>query len=89
MQCQELTTALVAAHIEGPLCDETTHRNDAENDDRWSSSVRGALGQLLAWSHDAKMAALHAGLLGSIVERLFALHGEFQIFWSVSHLPSV
>lgn len=80
MQCQDLTTALVAAHIEGPLCARKAqgHGNDEQNDARWSLSVRGALGQVLAWSHDAKVAALHAGLLGSIVDRLFALHGEFK-----------
>ena len=40
--------------------------------------MRGALGQLLAWSHDAKVAAMDAGLLGSTVDTLFALHGELQ-----------
>ena len=74
-QCRELTTALTAAHIEGPLRLSNAEDGDAlaAHCEKWTSSVRGALGQLVAWSHDAKVAALDAGLLGATIESLHTL----------------
>ena len=79
-QCRELTTALTAAHIEGPLRSSNAGDGDAlaAHCEKWTSSVRGALGQLVAWSHDAKVAALDAGLLGATIESLHTLHGALR-----------
>ena len=70
MQCRELAAALTTARIEGPLRDTTTEEGSYENDSQRAASVRGALGQLLAWSYDAKSSALDAGLLSAIFDDL-------------------
>ena len=54
--------------MEGPSHDKAT--GDKSNGLKWASSVAGALGQLLAWSLDAKAAALDAGLLPAILQEL-------------------
>ena len=67
--------------MEGPSHDKAT--GDKSNGLKWASSVAWALGQLLAWSLDAKAAALDAGLLPAILQELDALKGTNLVLSSV------
>ena len=83
---RELAAALTAAYIQGPSRDKVG--NSCTDCALWTCSVRGALGQLLAWSHDAKMAAMDANLLQATVGALQSLHGAHShlLYALVSHL---
>ena len=72
---------MTAAHVEGPSREKAEDQVSCSHHDlQWTSSIRSGLGQLLAWSHDAKSAALGAGLLEAIMQAVHMHLGKINAF---------